>query len=62
MKQAINDVLPSRDIRDGMADSEKDPENPYGEVDGYLRREEDPCARTREEEEVAPTGMVEEED
>lgn len=28
LKQAVNDVLPSRDIRNRMADSEKDPEDP----------------------------------
>lgn len=61
MEQAIHHILASRDIRDRLADSEKDPEDPHGEVNTYLRREEDPRARTREKEEVAATRVMEEE-
>lgn len=63
LEQAVHDLLPGRRTRTKrwLADAEKNPEDPCGQVDGDLGREQEPCAGTGEEEEVAATRVMEEE-
>lgn len=62
LKQAVHNALACRDAVDvWLVDGEEDPEYPRGEVNPDLHGEENPGTGPGKEEEVASSGMVEEE-